>query len=98
MCSVCNANKVAQYNSGITSIIQPATTSNCETSLSSLMYLKNLIDLNINNPLISNEDKYHLNIYKGQVLSGISIQNYCYVDYNVVETNVTNVISKYTII
>lgn len=74
----------------------PNTTSNCNTPLSFLKYLVNLIDLNINNSGIVNEDRFQLQVYKGQVQSGINIGNYCYVDYAVLETNIVNVISKYS--
>ena len=77
-------------------IVLPDTTINCNTPLSFLKYLVNLIDLNINNSNMSNEDKFQLQIYKGQVQSGINIGNYCYINYAVLETNIINVVFKYS--
>jgi len=92
MCLPC---ALAQQQAGINvpSIVLPNQTQNCTTELSFLNYLVNLIDLNISR--VSNEDKFQLQIYKGQIQSGINIQNYCYIDYVVVETNIFNVLSKY---
>ena len=93
MCRPCKANVENNITQGI---IKPATTDNCGTTLTFLNYLNNLIDLNVYNSATSTDDKNLLQVYKGQVQSGINLTNYCYIDYNVVETNIYNVISKYT--
>lgn len=77
-------------------IVAPEIIPGCNTTLEFLNYLNNLITLNIHNTSITQEDRYLLQVYKGQVLSGINLINYCYTDYQVVETNVYNVVSKYT--
>lgn len=88
-------NNIASSTNNTEILVSPNTIPNCNTTLEFLNYLNNLITLNISNGRLSQEDKNLLQIYKGQVLSGISLVNYCYTDYQVVETNTYNVISKY---
>jgi hypothetical protein len=93
-CQPCKAKQMNNLgNQNIPIITLANQTNNCSITLSFLNYLINLIDLNISN--VNNEDRVNLQIYKGQIQSGISIQNYCYIDYNITETNIFNVLSKY---
>lgn len=94
MCN-CKNNINNNINSNSNISIPPSTIPNCSTTLDFLNYLNNLITLNLGNTAITTEDRYLLQVYKGQVLSGINLTNYCYTDYQVVETNIYNVISKY---
>ena len=79
----------------VVNTVKPSVISGCDTTLDFLNYLVNLINLNLGNESMSQSDRYLLQVYKGQTLSGINLTNYCYTDYKVVETNVFNVISKY---
>lgn len=92
---MCGCQGNINQNTNVPVIVLPNQTVACNTTLTFLNYLVNLIDLNIGNGNMSNEDKFQLQVYKGQIQSGINIQNYCYIDYNITETNITNVLSKY---
>jgi hypothetical protein len=94
-CQPCRAKQQIISNQNIPNIILPNQTSSCNTTLSFLRYLINLIDLNISDRRMTDEDRFQLQVFKGQIQSGINIQNYCYIDYNIVEINIVNVLSKY---
>lgn len=68
---------------------------NCEYTLQFLQGLLTNIDSAIRSGVLLPDDFNILQIYRGQVLSGINLNNYCYVNYNNVNTLVNNVISKY---
>jgi len=68
---------------------------NCEYTLQYLQVLLSNIENFIKSGVLLPEDFNILQIYRGQVLSGINLNNYCYTNYNNVTILVNNVISKY---
>lgn len=68
---------------------------NCEYTLQFLQSLLLNIENFIRSGILLPDDFNILQIYRGQVLSGINLNNYCYTNYNNVNTLVNNVISKY---
>lgn len=68
---------------------------NCEYTLQFLQGLLLNIENFIRSGILLPDDFNILQIYRGQVLSGINLNNYCYTNYNNVNTLVNNVISKY---
>jgi len=94
MCA-CKNNNNTEVVTNNNVVEKPNNIIGCDTTLEFLTYLNNLISLNLGNSAMTDTDKYLLQVYKGQILSGINLTNYCYTDYKIVETSVYNVISKY---
>ena len=92
----CACNKTVETSSSnIQSIPTPNNNINCEYTLQFLQVLLLNIENFIRSGVLLPEDFNILQIYRGQVLSGINLNNYCYTNYNNVTTLVNNVISKY---
>lgn len=72
-----------------------STNTNCSTTVDTLNYLLTLVDNTLRTSGVTYDDFNQLQIYRGQVISGINLHNYCYVDYDNVAVHINNVISRY---
>lgn len=91
---MCNCNKTTNTVQYVPVPVNN-TNINCEYTLEYLLSLKNTIDSFIVSNSVSVEDFNLLQIYKGKILSGINLVNYCYANYSDISLIINNVISKY---
>lgn len=71
------------------------TSIDCSYTRNQLELLKTKIDNFIISGKASIEDFNLLQIYRGKVLSGLNLNNYCFADYNDVNNIIDGIISKY---
>lgn len=91
MCNCRNVNPII----GNPVKVKPETVENCTTSLSELTTLKEDITSFILSHVLIPADFNQLNIYRGNILSAINLVNYCYVDINLLNTQINEIKQKY---
>lgn len=92
---MCNCRSNIQTSTTSYIPVPVVVNTNCNTSQEFVLSLKQKIDNSLHIQGLSIKDFNLLQIYKGQVLSGINLNNLCYSNYSQVEDIVNNVISKY---
>lgn len=80
-------------NNNLNSSVAPITNTTCETEYSFLLNLLNSIEVQYQKPN-SLETLQALNNYKGQIMSGINLGDYCYFNYNLIKTLIDEIIIR----
>ena len=93
MCNCRNVNTNQSIGNPV--MVKPETVENCTTSLSELTTLKEDITSFILSQVLIPADFNQLNIYRGNILSAINLVNYCYVDINLLNTQINEIKQKY---
>lgn len=92
---MCNCRNVNSSVNAVPNTIKPEMSDNCTTSLSELTTLKEDITSFILSHVLIPADFNQLNIYRGNILSAINLVNYCYVDKNLLTSQINEIKQKY---